>query len=196
MQDYKPNSHRYKEQQAGITEKKIEKVVKGTTKTKKKNGLVGLFISEEAGDIKTFLIHDVLIPTLKKAIMSSLDMFLNGGSGYSGSSANARASKISYRNYYESRNYSAETDGPKSKSRFDFDDIVYETRGDAEIVRTHMRDAIKRYGFVTVADMYDFAGLTEPYTANRYGWINIDNSDIVRISTGYIIKLPKAAVID
>lgn len=196
MQDYTPNSHRYKEQQAAITEKKIEKVVKGATKTKKKNGLVGLFISEEAGDIKTFLVHDVLIPTLKKAIMSSLDMFLNGGSGYSGSSTSARASKISYRNYYESREDRSYSDNSKLKSRFDFDDIVYETRGDAEIVRSHMKDAIKRYGFVTVADMYDFAGLTEPYTANRYGWINIDNSDIVRISNGYIIKLPKAAVID
>ena len=42
MQDYKPNSHRFREepkQLAPVEKKKVEKVVKGSVKTKKKGNL-------------------------------------------------------------------------------------------------------------------------------------------------------------
>ena len=53
MEDYKPNSHKYKAEQAAKAseEKKVEKVVKGTVKTKKKGEISKfkeLLISEDA----------------------------------------------------------------------------------------------------------------------------------------------------
>ena len=59
-----------------------------------------------------------------------------------------------------------------------------------------MQDVIDSYGVVTVADMYDMAQLTQPYTSNKYGWMNIRNAEVKRVSDGYIIKLPKAMPID
>ena len=59
-----------------------------------------------------------------------------------------------------------------------------------------MQDIIETYGFVTVADLYDMVDLTPPYTANKYGWTNLRNADVVRIRDGWIVKLPKAMPID
>ena len=63
MQDYKPNSHRFKEEQkkAAAEEKKIEKVVKGKVKTKKRSEISKLsdvFISEDG---KEYIITAVTV---------------------------------------------------------------------------------------------------------------------------------------
>jgi hypothetical protein len=50
---------------------------------------------------------------------------------------------------------------------------------------------------VTVADMYDMADSTAPYTSNRYGWTSLRTAEVKRVQGGYyIIDLPKAAPID
>ena len=56
--------------------------------------------------------------------------------------------------------------------------------------------AIGKYGFVTVSDMYDMADLPAPYTSQKYGWLNVNNADIIRVRDGYILKLPRAVPID
>ena len=74
---------------------------------------------------------------------------------------------------------------------------MFETRGEAEMVREQMLDIIERYGFVTVADVYDMADLTAPYTSNKYGWTNIRNAETMRLRDGgFVLKLPKAMPID
>ena len=72
MKEIAPNSHRYKEEQkATASEKKIEKVVTGTVKTRKKPAaqkLTDIFISEDAANVKSYIFMDVLVPAIKKAI--------------------------------------------------------------------------------------------------------------------------------
>lgn len=72
------------------------------------------------------------------------------------------------------------------------DDIVFETREDAERVLDAMTDTVKRYGVVTLADVYDIVGRTATYTANKYGWRSVNAGEVVRCRVGYYIKLPKA----
>ena len=71
------------------------------------------------------------------------------------------------------------------------EDIIFPTRTDAEAVRDQMDDVIAKYGFVTVGDMYDMAGLPQPYTGQKYGWTSIVNSRVESVRDGYIIRLPK-----
>ena len=59
-----------------------------------------------------------------------------------------------------------------------------------------MHDAIARYGIVTVADLYDMAGLTAPYTSQKYGWMSVNGVNVVRTRDGYVLKLPRAVPID
>jgi hypothetical protein len=67
----------------------------------------------------------------------------------------------------------------------------------AESVREEMCNVIEEYGFVTVADMYDMAGLDQPYTSNKFGWTSIRSAESIRLRDGgYILKLPRPMPID
>lgn len=198
MEDYKANSHRSKEQQK-LPEKKIEPVVKGKV-TKKKNNvrkLTDTFVSEDIQNVKSYVLMDVLVPAIKKAISdivtNGIDMILYGESGRSTRKTNA--STVSYRNYYDNRRddrYSSS----RTRTGYSYDDVVLETRSEAEDVLTRMDELIDTYGVVSVADMYDLVGISCNYTDNKYGWTNLRNAEPVRVRDGYMLKLPKALPID
>ena len=199
---YEPNSHKYKEEQKKkqvSEEKKVEKVVSGKVKTKKKSEIkkfTDLFISEDANSVWNYIVSDILVPSIKKTISdivtNGIDILLNGEPSQKRKSS---GSKVSYRSYYDSQNdYRSNI---STKSRFDYDDIVFETRGDAERTLDLMQEIIDQYDFVSVADLYDMVDLVAPHTANRYGWTSIRNACVIReTGGGYVIKLPRAKVID
>lgn len=201
MTEYKSNSHKSKAEEAEVSERKVQKVVTGKTKTKANEArkFASIFISEDARNVKSYVFMDVLVPAIKKAISdivtNGMDMILYGGTGGSGRKSRS-SGNISYRNYYDNSRNDNCNDSSRYRNRFDYDDIVFESRGEAELVREQMLDMIDRYGFVTVADMYDMADLTSPYTSNKYGWKNIRSAEAVRVRDGYILKLPKAMPID
>ena len=201
---YTPNSHKYKEQQnaSPTEEKKVTKVVNGPVKTKRNDvrKLADIFISEDISKVKSYIFMDVLVPAIKKAIYdivtNGIDMFLYGGSGKGRN--NQPGAKVSYRNYYEQKNnggYRA-SDNVRQSNAFDYDDIVFNNRGEAEAALQQMKDIIARYGIVTVNDLYEMTPLSAPYTSQKYGWMDVSNVDIVRVRDGYILKLPRAVPID
>lgn len=194
MEDYKPNSYKSKEDQNNPNEdkKKVEKVIKGTAKTKKKSGLAkfaGNFISDDVPNIKTYIFKDIVIPTIKKGISDTIDMILFGSSR--GSKMNG--SKVSYRSYYDS---GRSTNYTETRTGYSYDDIVIESRGEAEEVLNQMCELISTYGIVSVADLYDLVGVSSNYTDNKYGWTNLRNGEVVRVRDGYMLKLPKALPIN
>ena len=144
---------------------------------------------------------DVLVPAIKKAVSDivtdGISMILYGGTGGGNRNrSSSSSSKVSYRSYYDDRRDDRREERYATRGRFDYEDIVFTSRGEAEAVRMQMLDVIDRYGFVTVADMYDMAGITPPYTSNNYGWVSIRSAEAVRVRDGYVLKLPKASPID
>ena len=141
---------------------------------------------------------DLLVPTIKKAISDivkdGIDMILGTGGP---STRSTNASKVSYRNYYDrrdnERNY---TSARRNTTGYSYDDIILETRGEAEEVITAMDGLMDTYGIVSVADLYDLVGIQCNYTDNKYGWTNIRNVEPIRVRDGYMLKLPKAMPID
>ena len=196
--NYKPNSHKSREEQrreAPETEKKVEKVVKGAVKTKKNEmrKFTDIFISEDAGNVKSYIIMDVLVPAIKKAISdvvrNGIDMILYGDANHSKSSSGA--SKVSYRSYYDGgRDHREPT--ARTRTGYSYDDIILDNRGEAEDVLSRMDELVATYGIVSVADLYDLVGITGNYTDNKYGWTDIRSARVERVRDGYIIKLPKA----
>ena len=203
MEDYKPNSHRFKEDQKSQPEerKKLEKVVTGTVKTKKKSEtskLADIFIAEDASNVKNYILMDVLVPAIKKAISDivrdGIDMILYGeSSGKRRSGGNA--GRVSYSGYYNNRDERRTETTSRTRAGYSPDDIVLETRGEAEEVLSRMDELIDLYGSVSVADLYDLIGKTGAYTDNKYGWTNIRNAEPVRVRDGYLLKLPKVTLI-
>ena len=200
MDDYKPNSYKFKEKQKALAsseDKKIEKVVKGTVRTKKRSGLTKItdqLVSEDVNNVKSYILTDVFIPAVKKLvydiITDGFSMILYGSTG--AGKKKTIGSNVSYRQFYDRRDDDRRTLSTSS-SRFEYYDLIFDSRGEAEAVLNQMDVIIDTYGFVSVADLYDFADLSAPYTSNKYGWTNVSTADVARLRDGgYVIKLPRA----
>ncbi len=179
--------------------KKVEKVVRGKVKTKQ-NGVrkwTDIFFSEDTANVGNYIVMDVLVPSIKKAIydivVNSLDMSLFGGRGGGGGGKRSTHDKISFRDYNgisrrDERSYNTARESG-------YQDIVYETRADARDVLDSMDEVLETYDAVSVMDMYDLSGLTCDHTLNNYGWDDIRNAKIVPVNGGYIIRMPRAKYI-
>lgn len=201
MEEYKPNSHKYKQEQKEKKneEKKLEKVISGTAKVKKKtktSKLAEAFISEDATNVKSYIVSDVLIPAAKKLISDivkdGIEMILYGGTGHSKRTNGLRTDYVSYNRFADKRDDRRLIGESRVTSGYSYDDVILETRGEAEEVIDAMNDIIDVYGMVSIADLYELVGVTGQFTDNNYGWTNIRTAEPVRTPDGYIIKLPRA----
>lgn len=198
MNDYKPNSHKSKTEQA--QEKKVNKpVVQGTVKTRKRSGarkFADVFISEDIESVKSYIMSDVLIPAIKKTILDVVDTILYPGSDRR-DRKKTNASNISYARCYDNRDdYRRAYDSRQVRVGYSYDDIVLASRGDADEVLSRMDELLDSYPTVSVADLYDLIGKTGNYTDNKYGWTNLSSASVVRVRDGYMLKLPKATMLD
>ena len=67
--------------------------------------------------------------------------------------------------------------------------ILFDSRETAENVLEASKEIINKYGFVTIADMYDLSGLDAPYTGQKYGWVDLKEAKIIRVRQGYKLLL-------
>lgn len=96
-----------------------------------------------------------------------------------------RPNQVSYKSYY---------DRPRKSDREFETDIIFETRKDAEEALEDLLEILKRYGQVTVHDVYAIVGLTVDYKSDMYGWTDADqftNVSVVRVRNGWMINLPE-----
>lgn len=211
MTEYKSNSHRSKEKKKETKEvaekKKVEKVTNGKVKTKKKSNITkfsDVFFADDITSVKDYIIDEVILPTAKRAlsdiVTNGIDMLLYGETR---SRKKERGSRVSYTSYYErdrDRDYDRDRERERGRRRvrngYDYDDIILESRGEAEDVLERMDDLLDAYGIVSVADLYDLVGIQGNYTDNKYGWTSLRNADIQRLRDGYLLKLPKALPLD
>lgn len=149
-----------------------------------------VFISEDVSNVKTYIFLDVLVPAIKKAVSDivkdGIDMMLYGDKR---SSSRGSSSYVSYRSYSDNTSRNSRR---SIRASYDFDDVVFDTRGEADEVLSSMDELMDTYGVVSVADMYDLCGMTCNYTDNKYGWKSLARADILSVRDGYMIKLPKA----
>ena len=194
MPTYPNNSHSAKES-TGSSEKKLERVITGTAKTRKKSEvrkIASTFLPEDVASVRNYILMDVVIPGIKNAIADVVSVMLFNETGRVGGRKGGN-SKISYQRCYDDRR---DYGRPKNLEGFDYDDIIFETRGDADLVLDQLESVIASYGIASVADLYDLAGVTcRSYVANKYGWTDIRNAKVVRIRDGYILQLPKTVQI-
>lgn len=181
---------------------KFAPAINGTASTKKGNThkIANAFIQDDLDNVKSYVVTDVIVPAVKNLIFTtianSLSMLMFGDIRYNGSGSlfdnkgGGRVAKTSYSKYYDQRETAR---SERSTRGFEFDDIVFDNRADADIVLSKMDEAIERYGVISIFDMYDLAGLDAPYTYQNYGWSNIRNARIINArGGGYIIDMPRA----
>lgn len=199
MENYRKNSEKANaEAEQESSGKKGEKIIKGSAKVKKKSELrkiADAFIQEDAHTVKNYIFDKVLIPAIKKTfsdiVTNSLDMFLWG----KGSDRRTRGSseRISYRRYFDEPRL---RDSERRQRSYNYDEIVLDSRDEAEEVLERMYELLRRYKMVSVADFYDLVGITGKTTDNHYGWTDLRTAEVVGDRDGYLIKLPRAIALD
>lgn len=199
--DYPNNSHsaRAGSMTEPPREKRLEKVVTGNAKTKKKSGakkFLGIFVADDMDNIRSSILSDALIPGLKRILAEAFSIFLFGDADRIGGKGRSK-STISYQRYWdEKRDDRRDYTRPRT-SGFDYDDIEFESRGDADMVLEQLEAVIDQYGMVSVADLFDLAGVTckAGFPANKYGWTDLRDAHIIRTRDGYILSLPRTVQI-
>lgn len=195
LSDLPSNSKRVMKSSKVTTDKAaVEKVVTGKASIRKKSladKFSTTFFGDDLNSVTKYVIQDVMIPAAKSmisdAVSGGIEMLLFGEKRGRGSSRLGAKSHVSYSSISSGRNMPA----PSKRNSRDFDDILFDDRGDAESVLETLVDLVADYGQATVADLYDAAGMTSDHTDFNWGWTNLSASVVSRVSGGYMIKFPR-----
>lgn len=209
INDFEPNSHKYNEQKALEAERpKIEAVATGTTSKRKRSlfkRFADTFFTEDVGDVKTYILYDVVIPAIKEnvadIINSAISMIFFGEASRRSRkpAGSSTGSKINYGGYFNSGERKERMPAyNRSRIAHNFEDVVFDNRADAESVLDGMIEILNsEYRQVSVADFYDLAGISTSFTDNKYGWTDLRGSRVTGSpSRGYIIELPRCVTLE
>lgn len=198
--EYPSNSFKSKAQAQAQTETAKPKntpVVSNTVKVRKKSEIRKFseaLIKQDAQGIKHYIVSEWLIPTIQKGILGLLQTMFYGTNAPMNTTTPNMAGRVSYCNYSKpvtQQTYAQPTSG------YSWPDILYSTRGDAESVLARMQEVVHTYQLVKVGDMYDFSGVSAPYTSYNYGWNNIDSARVAQNMDGtWRIIMPRAVPIE
>lgn len=196
--EYVPNSNRYKNEQAALPasdKKKVEKVVKGDVKLKKKAEISKAFIAEDIRNVGSYIVMDVLIPAAKKAlsdiVANGIDMLLYGETGRR-NKRSTTSDYVSYRNYSD-RDRDRDRKYEGSRSVLTYRDVTIDSRAEAHEVLERMNEIIEEYTQVSIADLNEMLGITGHYTDNNYGWYSLRTASVeMARGGGWELRLPKA----
>lgn len=199
-EEYKPNSHRSKElakreSEEPVREKRVTKAISGTAKTREKSGiskLADIFLPGDVSSVRDYIWSDVVVPTIRRTISDIVCNGINMLLGEPNRKSNIPAAKVSYRQYYQPADERPAYNRPRAQASYSYNDIVFETRGDAEEALYKMEETLDHYDVVTVADLFDLAGLSCSYTDQKYGWTSLRTASVRRTRDGYMIELPRA----
>lgn len=206
--NFPKNSHKIQNEQPE-PKRQIQKVVTGKV-IKQKKSLAktikeGVF-GDETRSVGDYILHDVVIPAFKSLLYDTfaggLEMRLFGEKRRTNINRDRGRSHVNYSSYYgkEDRrpyqDYRQKDISQVNRARHNFDDIILESRADAEEVLSNLADACHNYGQATVADFYELVGVTSEYTDRKYGWADINQATVTRVRDGYLINLPRPQVLD
>lgn len=206
----KPNSHAYKEQRekgknVSSDRQKLNPIVKKSSVVSTKKPLsqkfTELFISEDTKDVKSYVIMDVLIPTVKNTILDVIEMiFFGGTTGRRSRGSYSNRDRVSYSSYYRSEYNGSRRDSDdrrySSNEKVDYRNIVLRDRRDAEEVITELKRRIDTYQQATIADLLDLIDISSSYVDNNWGWTDERDIGIRRVNSGYLIDVAEAKYLD
>lgn len=199
--DIPGNSHTERREQQNKPKKTVNKVISGTVKTKKKSlykRFLDTFVDEDVEDVKGYILFDVIIPMIKDVIVdagiATLESIFYGVSGgrYSSRRSSGRTNygKIST-NSGRDRIRDRENARVRGGARYSCEDVILDSKSDAEEVLSQLVDLIEDYGAASVADLYDMVGISGQFTDNYWGWTDLSSATTRRVHGGFLIDLPK-----
>lgn len=215
VEQFPGNSHKSQIPAEKSTEKKVEQVTTGKVITRKPpmgRRVASILFGEEAKSSWMAVAQDVVVPAIKDMITDAISQgverlvygearsrprrgpILGGfqqGPNISYNRYSSPVGRASGREQAESRPMSRQ-----ARASHNFDEIIIQTRPEAEQVIERLYDLLSRYEVVTVGDLYELVGITGKHTDEKYGWTDLRGTDVTRTRDGYLLNLPIPEVID
>ena len=190
--------------------KKVKKVISGNARQRKRGfgkKMAENFLEDDTKSVWDYIFYDVFLQAAKAMISDmvggGIEMLLFGEKRGNRTRREGGRSYTSYGSYYNEaprdrngRNRNGRDISRTGRARHDFDEIVLDTRGEAEEVLSHLVDLTIDYGQATVADLYDLVGITSDFTDQKYGWLELHDASVQRVRGGYLINLPRTRLLD
>lgn len=187
----------------------ITPIVEGRVIVRKKSPLSklrALFGAPDAHSVGEYVIHEVMIPALKNLInemvSKGVENALWGEISVSNTRREGGGPKTNYRSAYRGNSRSERRSEPRrelsqrSRSEFDFRDIILDSRGEAENVILGLSERLDRYDMVKVADLYQMCNITPEFTDENWGWFDLEGAKIVPDRSGYRLRMPRPEPLD
>lgn len=189
---------------------KVAPIITGTVVTRKPSvgkRLRDIFIGSDANSVWAYVAYDILIPAIKDTVVDAGNMALERmifGDARGGSpSRRARGSSsgatghVNYGQFSKTSNdrYGNNTRqlSHSARSSLNFDEIILDTRTEAESVIEHLAMLIDQYQVAKVADLYDLCRITNnDYPVQKWGWDSMAGASVDRVrGGGYLLNLPR-----
>ena len=205
----------------GSENKETRPAIKGKVRRKKSflKGMRDEFVSEDADNMGSYLLNDILFPALRDLINDichgAIDAAFGGGGNYRrGSSRSHRSSYISYDRIYDNRrgrrrrerdidDYDDDDDRIARRRLPDCSEFIFDpdrfkrpsdARREADNLLDDMADRIEEYGEVTLAWFLDQVGadVVGAWNAENWGWTNLAGVKVRGSNrNGWYIDLPR-----
>lgn len=196
------------------TEKKIESVL-STMAAKKKKSLFKRFTDViVGGDSKTvvhYVVAEVIVPQLKdlfvEATSGGIEKMIYGENARSRPRYGGRpAGPTNYTKYTVrgSNPIGSAMRDPRDRppnptalpKQLDYEEILMQTRIEAETVLERMYDLVREYEAASIHDLKMLVGWSPQYTDQKWGWMDLQGSAIRRVRDGYMLELPRPTALD
>lgn len=202
--EFPPNSEVSK-REAEVEDKHIEPIVSDAVRRKKplRKKFSEVFIAGSAKTAIGYALWEVLLPAAKDTVVEVITqgvekLFFGDSRRYRGTTTpqSGPTGYVSY-NRYSGPMGASRMSGPQrvisrqARARHDFDEIILESRTEAEEVIDRLYEVISRYESATVADLYQLVGLSSSHTDYKWGWTDIRGAGVTRSRDGYVLDLPE-----
>jgi hypothetical protein len=143
------------------------------------------------------LLVDILVPAVRNLLYDTVvggtgRVIFGQGRGRSRGVVGERASSLRTRyDQMSDRGEPRRMLSREDRATHNFDDIVLEHRQEADNVIEALAERIDVYRAASVADLYDFVGVTGSYADRNWGWTDLRDARIQQVRAGWLLDLPR-----
>ena len=199
--DFPSNSRTSKSNPEPKKEKKLEKVIRSEVPQKKKplgQRFKNMITGVEFKGATQYVFLDVLVPAVKNMVVDAVDVGVKRmiyGDAAPPRGMPHQRSKTTYASPVNRGRdsvmlpkqppHSAPSRGSRAAN-----DIVLNTREEAELVLSTLQDIIEKYDFASVSDFHTIVGLPSTYVDNNWGWSALHYVEVRQIREGWLLDMP------
>lgn len=206
MEEFPSNTRARREPNRPAAEPRVQRVVHSQVTVKKKGRVrkvVEIFIGGEPRSVGEFVLGSVLVPAFRDLVANGFQEMIDGmvygesrhgrGRGYRGPTMGdtSRYHRMGSSRIMSTRPDPREPLPSRASGISDYEDIIFPMRVEASEVLDELFKVISEYDAATVRDLYDLVGIKAPYTAEKYGWVDLRDADIRPVRGGYLLDLPR-----